>query len=286
MSHENPLIIEAGAANFEQEVIERSRKVPVLVDFWASWCAPCRTLGPLLEKLAKEYQGRFVLAKVDTERDPNLAAAFGVRGIPAVYGLRNGQVQGQFVGVQSEAYLREFIDGLMPSELETRIAEGETLLATNPEAAEGRYREALQLDPNAAMAKIGLARALQAQGRPEESRALLQELERRGFLEPEAERLKAELTIQDHAEQVGGVAEARQALSASPEDLNLRYRLAEALAAESEYPEALEICLDLIERDRRGLGESARELMLAIFQMLPADSELVADFRRRLSLVL
>lgn len=286
MSTQNPHVIEANAENFEREVVERSRQIPVLVDFWADWCAPCRMLGPLLEKLAEEYDGRFLLAKVDTERDPELAAAFGVRGIPAVFGLRDGRVVDQFAGVQSEAVIRRFLDTLMPTEAESRIAEATALLGSDPLAAEAMFREALALTPRESMAVIGLARSLQLQGRLDESRELLQELERRGFLEPEAERLKAELTILDHAEQAGSLAEARDALAASPDDPTCRYHLAEALAAGKQYPAALELCLDLVERDRRGLGEQARQLMLAIFQMLPADSDLVADFRRRLSLVL
>ena len=103
----------ADVENFERDVIERSRSVPVVMDFWAPWCGPCVRLGPLLEKLAKEYDGKFVLAKVDTEREPGLAAQFGVRSIPAVFGVRDGKAVDGFVGLQPEAAIRAWLDRLL-----------------------------------------------------------------------------------------------------------------------------------------------------------------------------
>src|SRR5215211_204542 len=118
MSDPSPSIIEATPETFQRDVIDRSHEVPVLVDFWAAWCQPCRLLGPVLERLANEYEGKFLLAKADTERLPEIAASFGVRSIPAVYGLRDGQVVDGFVGVQPEAEIRSFINRLLPSPTE------------------------------------------------------------------------------------------------------------------------------------------------------------------------
>ncbi len=286
MSENSPFIIEATTETFQRDVVERSREIPVVVDFWAAWCQPCRMLAPILEKLANEYQGRFLLVKADTEKVPDIAAGFGVRSIPAVYAVRDGQIVDSFVGVIPETTIRNWLDQLMPTEAELAVNEARHLEADNPAAAEAKYREILERDPNMIKAKIGLARVLLAQGQTVECHSILESLERRGFLEPEAEALKAELTLREGAEEAGDVDAARAALAADPLNLELRFKLAEALAAARQYVEALEICLDLVERDRKGVGEEARKLMLAIFQLMPADSEVVSDYRRRLSFVL
>jgi putative thioredoxin len=286
MSNDSPTIIEATPETFERDAIERSREVPVLVDFWAEWCGPCRQLGPVLEKLVGEYQGKFVLVKADTEALPDVASSFGVRSIPAVFALKDGQVVDGFVGAQPESVIRAFIDRLMPTPAEALVAEAATMESTDPEAALSRYHEAIALNPDDPSARIKLGRFLLAQGRADEARALIVELERRGYLEPDAERLKAELTLHGQHRGAGGIEAARASLAAHPADLGRKFELAEALAAAGQYPEALDLCLDLVERDRKGVGERARQTMLAIFQVLPADSELINEYRRRLSFVL
>ncbi len=282
-------VIEVNAENFEHAVIEQSRTVPVVVDFWASWCGPCVRLGPLLEKLATEYAGKFVLAKVDTEREPGLAAQFGVRSIPAVFGVREGKAVDGFVGLQSEAAIRAWLDRLLPSPAEQIAAHAQELEATDLNAALARYNSALSFDPDLPAARIGLARIALEQGRFEDAQAQIASLERSGYLGPEAERLKAEVTLRLQAQEAGGapLEEARAALVANPGDLKLKLQLAEALAAAGQYSDALGLCLELVERDRkRPIGEQARQTMLAIFQILPPESELVTEMQRQLSFVL
>lgn len=280
-------VVETTSETFERDAIAKSKEVPVLVDFWAGWCQPCRLLGPVLERLAGEYQGRFVLVKADTEQLPDIASAFGVRSIPAVYALKDGRIVDSFVGVLPEAALRGFIDALMPTAAELAIAEARKLAAGDPAKAESLLHEAHTLAPTDPRPRIALAEFLLGQERLEECLAEIVELERRGFLEPEAETIKAELTLRAGARDAGGdVEHARQASAADPGNLGLKLKLAEALAADGQHAEALEIGLDLVERDRQGTGEEARKLMLALFNLLPPGSELVADFRRRLSLVL
>jgi putative thioredoxin len=279
-------IIEATADNFEQEVIERSGSVPVVVDFWAAWCGPCRSLGPVLEKLAQDYDGRFVLAKVDTERDPELASEFGVRSIPAVFAFRDGRAVDAFVGVQPEAAIRTWLDRIMPAPAEVIATEASRLERVDPDAAEAKYNTALMLDSDLPAAQIGLARIALKQGRLEDAQARIRSLERRGFLEPEAERVKAELILRSQASQTGSVESVRAALAANPDDKTLKFQLAEAMAAAGQYEEALNLCLDLVERDRKGIGQQARQTMVAIFQLLPADSNLVAEYQRQLSVAL
>jgi putative thioredoxin len=280
------LVIDATLSSFETEVLDRSRATPVVIDFWAAWCQPCLLLGPVLEKLAREYDGKFILAKVDTEREPELSAQFGVRSIPVVYGVRDGKVFDGFVGVQPEAAIRLWLDRLLPTPAEALAMEAARLELEDPSAAEARYHEAVALDPELAAARLGLARISFEQGRLEEAKSRIAELERRGFLEPEAEKLKAELTLKLHGGQEGGVEAARLALGADPDNLNLKLQLAEALAAAGRYPDALALCLELVERDRKGIGERARQTMVAIFQLLPADAELVTEYQRQLSLAL
>jgi putative thioredoxin len=285
MNADNPHVLGTSSAAFERDVIERSKEVPVLVDFWADWCQPCRLLAPLLERLAEEYAGRFVLVKADTEAMPDIAAAFGVRSIPAVFAFRDGEVVDGFVGVMSESAIREFLDRLLPAPSDNLTAEGRRLEASDPQAAEARYREALALQPDNPGASLGLARLAFQAGRLDEAAERIAELERRGFLEPEAEQLKAELTLRRGVRDSGGdIAAARDALSEAPHDPERAFKLAEALAGAGEFAEALELALGLVERHRRGVGEEARKLMLAVFQVLPPDSELATEYRRKLSI--
>jgi len=281
-------MIEATGRNFQQDVIERSRTVPVVVDFWATWCAPCRMLSPVLEKLAREYDGRFVLAKVESDREPELSAQFGVRSIPAVFGVRDGRAIDAFVGVQPESMIRAWLDRLLPTPAETLAADARSLEMTDPQAAEAKYKAALALDRDLASAETGLARIAVEQGRLDDALARIAALERRGYLEPEAEKVKAELTLQIQAQQAGGITleAARGALAASPSDPSLKFQLAEALAAAGQYADALALCLELVERDGKGMGEKARQTMIAIFQLLPPGSELVTEYQRLLSLAL
>src|SRR4051812_1272542 len=192
MSTKNRSIVETTRETFERDVIAGSSERPVVVDFWAEWCAPCRMLGPVLERLAGEYDGKFTLVKANTEQVPELAAGFGVRSIPAVFGLRDGKIRDSFVGALPESAIRAFLDRLLPTPAEVATSEARRLESTDPAAAESKYRAAVDLAPNDPEAKIGLARVLLAADRFDEAGATIEALQRRGFLEPEAEKLKAE----------------------------------------------------------------------------------------------
>ena len=283
----DPSVFDATTDTFDASVIARSAEVPVVVDFWAPWCAPCLQLGPTLEKVTRDYGGQFLLAKVNIDQSPEIAGQFGVRSIPAVFALRDGAVADAFVGVQSETSIRAWIDRLLPTEAEKLAAEGgKREAAGDLDGAETLYREAIGLVPDLAQALIGLARVALERGDLDSAGSQVASLERRGYLEPEAEKVKAEITLRSQAQGVGTVAAARAALAENPDDPARKFALAEALAAAGEYSDALALCLELVERDRKGLGEQARKTMVAIFQLLPPGSELVTDYQRQLSFAL
>jgi len=286
MAEASPWIIDGRLETFEQDVLERSHQVPVVVDFWATWCGPCQQLTPVLEKLAQEYNGRFLLVKVNVDEQPEIAAGFGVQSIPHVFAIRDGQMANQFMGALPEDQLRVWLDSFLPSRYDELIAEAAGLEASDARAAEEKYRAALEEKPDESAAKIGLARVLLAQHRDHESSQILQELEARGYLEPEAENVKAELELRAAAEEAGGVAECRAAVAADPENLELQLKLADALAAAHKYDEALEICLQLVQKDKATMGEPARETMVKIFQLLGSGSTLAQEYRRKLAVAL
>jgi len=286
MSDQSPWIIETSTETFQQDVIDRSRDVPVVVDFWAGWCQPCRLLGPVLEKLAEEYQGQFVLVKADTEQMPDVAASFHVSSIPAVFALRDGKIAAQFVGLLPEPQIRAWLEQLLPTPAESLAAEARAMEQTDPEAAEAKYREAIDRMPSASAARVALARMLLAQDRVEEGREAIEDLASAGLLDAEGEHVQAELVIALEGKQAGSVEACRAAAEAAPDDPQPQLKLAKSLAAAGRHEEAMDVCLRLIEKDRHGLGEQARELMVHIFHLLGPDSELASEYRRKLTMVL
>ena len=159
-------IIDVNEADFEYQVLAYSQQVPVVVDFWAEWCAPCRVLGPQLEQLAQEAQGNFRLAKVNVDQNQNLALRYAVRSIPAVKAFRNGQMISEFLGVQPEPRLRDFIRSIAPTDSDLLIEKGNSLLSMlRPGAAEQTFRQALETTPEHPAGLLGLSKSLLQQGK-------------------------------------------------------------------------------------------------------------------------
>lgn len=284
MAEPSQWIIDVTVENFESGVVERSMDVPIVIDFWAEWCGPCKQLAPILEQLANEYDGRFILAKVDIEASPQLAGAFGVQSIPFVVAIHQGQPVSHFMGVKPEPELRKWLDEFLPSPAEEAFKKGEALEPTDLEAAAIEYSSAIQLQPEEPRYLIAMARVALALGKDQECRELITALEARGFLEPEAERLKEQLEALANVEESGGLKEARAAVEATPDDLNLHIALANALASEKKYEEACDVCLDVVAKDKFGPGgNEAKETMVRILDMLGRGSEMASDYRRRLA---
>lgn len=279
-------VIETTDATFDIDVLERSKLGLVLLDFWAEWCAPCRMLGPVLEKLAEEYGGKFTLVKADTEVNQESAAKFSVTGIPAVFGLLDGEVVNTFQGVMPEQGLR---DWLQSSLAVSSLVEAKMLIDSDPKLAETKLTKLVADSPQESAAKILLAELLLKQQRHAECGELIEQLEERGFLEPAAEKTKAALhlaTLQSAGGSHADLDDLRARAEAEPENFAAQLAFAEALAGQADYQAAFEICLRLVSEDRKQTGEKARELMVEVFRVLPEGSELTSEYRRKLSMVL
>lgn len=271
-------VVDVGDHDFETAVLEQSRTTPVVVDFWAPWCGPCRTIGPLLERLADEHAGGFILAKVNVDEAPAVAQAFGIQSIPAVKGFRDGMLVGEFVGAQPEPTVRTLLDLLLPTAADRLVAGAATLA---PEAAEPPLREALALEPRHAGALIALARVLAQRGESAEALRLIDLVAPPSPLLAEAERLAAELRMQGDG--AGDEAALRARVAAQPDDLQARLDLGRTLAALGRHEDALAELLAVVQRDRQFADDGARKAMVDLFAVLGSDHPLTERFRSELA---
>jgi putative thioredoxin len=242
-------------ATFEREVLEASAEVPVLVDFWAPWCGPCRTLGPILEKLEREYAGRFKLAKVNADESQELAGALGVRSIPDVVAFRDGKPVAHFVGALPESQVRAFIDRLLPS-----AADMEDL------------------------ARLERAEQLIGEKQADEAERLLGEVQPNVALDARREALLAAARFSRAG--AASEAELKAKLAARPEDLEARFALAQVYAAARRYREAMDELLAIVRQDKEWREGEARKLLVSLFTLAGDQPELVSEYRRRLATAL
>ena len=274
-------------AQFRQAVLEESRRRPVVVDFWAPWCGPCRILGPILEKLAAELGGDFLLAKVNTEDNRELAERYGIRSIPNVKIFRDGEVVDEFIGVIPEAQARAILRRHCPSRADRKFAEGSALLdQRQPDKARLIFEEALQLEPSHAGALLELGNLLADRGDYMGATALWERIPASSPLADRAEMLKQSLQFQVACDDAGGAAACAARAASEPENLDARYFNGCCLAAAGELRAALEEFLFVVARNRNFRDQAARKAMLTIFAQAGGRSELAEEFRKRLALVL
>ncbi len=282
----SPWVLDVAEADFEREVIQRSKELPVVVDFWASWCQPCLLLGPMLEKVVAARGGAVVLAKVDVDRAPGLAERYAVQSIPAVKAFRDGRLIAEFVGVYPEEQLGQFLDSLAPTEAEQAVRAAAEKETADPAAAEAQYRRALEQDPNLGDAVVGLARLLLAQGKDEQAADLLGSVGLTGEQAAEAERLNAVVALRQLARGFASEEALRQRVQADPDNARLRYELGCVLAAAGRSPEALEAFLAAAERDRKLGSTAVREAMVKVFYAVGVRSPLADEYRDKLTRLL
>jgi putative thioredoxin len=278
--------LDVGLADFEQNVIEESRNRPVVVDFWAPWCGPCKALKPILEKLADEYGGKFLLAKVNADENQELSARFGVRGIPAVKAVVNGEIADEFSGALPEPAVREWLDKLLPSPAdELRAQAAEKLAAGDAAGALQILGEASKLDPQNEWVRVDAAEVLFELGQDAEAQRLLDSLKGEAAGDPRAAQLKAKLAFAAGAQAVVDESALLGRIAVNKNDLDARLNLANYYAANSHYPQAFEQLLEIVQRDRAFGDDAGRKTMLNLFALLGADP-LVSEYRRKLANVL
>ena len=267
-------------ATFQEAVIQKSHEKPVVVDFWAAWCGPCRMLGPVLERLAGEPDSGFVLAKVDVDANPGLAMRYGIQGIPAVKAFVDGQVADEFVGAQPEPMVRQFLSNIAPSEEEQGIRSAQELLSDRSwKEAEEQFREMLETESSNGTATFGLAQALIGQGNGCEAESYLDELKYEPAYLEKVERL---LTL---AQYLCFVAQKNDE-GAELTVVESQYRHAAHLLTQGNYSAALDGLLEVLRYNKDYRDGQAKAVLLGIFELLGDEDPLTNIYRREMASVL
>ncbi len=277
--------IDVNTGNFNAVVIEGSQKAPVVIDFWAPWCAPCRALAPVLEKLAAEYQGKFTLVKINSDENQALAAQFGVRGIPSVKAVVNGEIIDEFSGALPESAVRAFIERIVPSPAEELRREAMAAFGKDKNARRALdiLGKAAQLEPLNEAVAIDRAEMLVDLGRLGEARGLIDALSPLTQMDERVVALKAKLDLAAGAAAAPGAGELEERIAKNAGDLAARLQLAQLKVAGKDYRAALDQLLEIVKRDRAFQDDIARKTMLQVFSLLGNDSALTSEYRRRLA---
>ena len=276
-------MIDANQTNFEQEVIEASREIPVLVDFWAPWCGPCRALGPLLEKVERESAGQFRLVKVNSDENPELSAAFSVRSIPFVLLFRDGAPVDSFVGALPEGQIKAFLAKHLPRPGDDALAQARAAMgAGRREEAVEALRTALAVNPALDDARVDYVRALLQLGRAADARIAFEPLKARASADLKFAALALLIDAAEATAALPSEAAAREALEKAPDDLEARWQLAQWLMTRGRWQQAMDELLAIVSRDRKFREDAGRKGMLAVFELCE-DASLVREYRRKLA---
>ncbi len=287
------VIKDSSDASFMADVIEASKTAPVVVDFWAPWCGPCKQLMPVLERVVKGAKGAVTMVKINIDDNPGIAGQLGVRSIPAVFAFKDGQPVDSFQGGQPESELKKFVGRLTgetdpAEEAVTLVARAkDSLAAGDPGGAAQDYAQALKLDGNSAEALAGLARLYLQSGNEVGAAELIAQAPETMAGHPEVAAVRSQLTLAEEAPTApDATAELAAAVDANPDNLDARLSLAKALAGSGRNGEAVEHLLYSIRKNRAHNGEAARLFLLTIFAAEGAGSEVSIEGRRQLSSIL
>jgi len=274
---------DATLQTFKAEVIDASMQQPVLVDFWAPWCGPCKTLGPLLEKLEQAYGGRFKLVKIDTDAEQQLAQHFQIRSIPTVFAFVNGQPVDQFQGALPEGKLREFIDRLMPNPSDMELEQaGAALDRGDTAAAMEHARKALAIDPANDSARLLYGQLLMAEQAPAAAQAQFEALSAQAKADPQVAALIAQAAQAVEAAKPPTPTALLTRVVEAPQDLAARLELAEYYIGFKDWEPALEQLIEIVQRDRAFQEDIGRRRMVEVFDLASSQPEIVSRWRRRL----
>jgi putative thioredoxin len=282
--NDSPYIHTVTADSFQSQVVEASHTVPVLVDFWADWCGPCHMQMPVLVKLVDEYAGKFLLAKVNTETERQLAQEHDIRSLPTMRLYRDGQVVEEILGAQTESTLRALLDPYIERDSDKlRLAALDAHQQGRTEEAIAMLRKAQEADPENNRVQFSLIGLYLDAGRLGEAETLLDALPWAVQEETDARKLRALLDFARTAEDSAPIAELEQQRESRPDDSQTRYRLAARYVLADRLQEAMDELLTIIQNDRSFGDDAARKGLLAVFELLGEEDELVTTYRRKLS---
>lgn len=288
---DGPLILDTTTQNFSRDVIQASMKTPVLVDFWAPWCGPCKQLTPVLEKIVEKARGAVRLVKMNIDENPEIPGQLGIQSIPAVIAFKNGQPLDGFMGAVPERQILAFIERIAgpvgPSETDIMLEQAEAaILEENWSEAARLYAGVLEQDAEHVGALAGLARCYIGSGDLDEAEATLTRIAESDADNPAVAAARAALDLARQAEDVGDTAELQTRLAADPADHEARFELAMALSARGNREEAIDNLVEIVQRNRNWNDEAARKQLLQFFEAWGPTDEMTLYGRRRLSSVL
>ncbi len=280
---ESPHIHNVGMQNFQQVVLETSMQTPVLVDFWADWCQPCLQLAPILEKLANEYGGKFIVAKIDTEQEQELAAHFGIKSLPTMKLFYQGQLVDERVGLVQEGDLRAMLDKHIVSESEKYMQAAEMAYQQgHKQQAMDMLNHALANDPDNQQLKVKIALLVYQDGDKDSAVALLDSLDADGKKLDDAVRLQAQINMEEQLAGLPPLADIEAKLAEDPRDCEALIQKSRHLVAQAQYEAAMDCLLDVMRVDRSFEDDAGRKGLLEIFDMLGGDHPSVQKYRRKL----
>jgi putative thioredoxin len=284
---DSPYIITVTAQNFAVDVVEKSDKVPVLVDFWAEWCAPCKMLMPVLEQLVKKYQGQFILAKVNTEEEQELATQSNIRSIPTLKLFRHGQVVEEMMGVQSETVLSEIIDRHRDRPADKLRLQALALhMAGDTKKALPLLEQARDMEPTSHPIQLDLAKIMIETQQFEKAEQIFRNLPPNVQISNEVSELKAQFQFSFVAAQAPALETLKTTLAKMPDDKMTRYQLSAHQVLAGDYEGALDNLLELMRRDRKFEDDAGRKGILAVFTLLGNQGEIITRYRGKMATLL